>query len=249
MRGCQPVLRLIIAYALGRHRNTFGVLTDFISHAWDGNFGDLVNAIRLFDDPQAYFFIDIFAVNQWDCMTDLNPDGSRLGAVVGAATSLRIIVDTAYVAMERAWCVFEFMVACKASSTLIAVFFTKQPMMSDALNMIDNFDCQTCKASFPADERMIKAKLIKMGVARVNSVVKRAVALAAFPRTKGIVPDDCRSGPDKLVGSAVCPDTVLGPQNDKEIAGVRAAAAAAATKNASSSSAAAAAEKKKGSRK
>ena len=57
---------------------------------------------------------------------------------------------------------FEFMVACnEASGTLIAVFFTNQPMMSDALNIIDNFDCQTCKASFPDDERMIKGKLVK----------------------------------------------------------------------------------------
>ena len=152
-----------------------GALTDFISHAWDGAFADL---LKLMTDPCAMYWLDIFAINQHNPMADLDPSGDSLGHVVQSADVLRIVIDEECRALKRAWCVFEFMNGHLSPTTLLVV---NGAGMDSLKHAEAQFRAEECEASFADDAHRIQAQLqalVSGGPSAVTNSVKLALRQA-----------------------------------------------------------------------
>lgn len=97
---------------------SFGPATHFISHAWAGNFGELVSVIL--DIPEtdgpAFFWLDIFAICQHTNDAQAEELGQLADVLMRARSTVAVLTPwQAPVAVSRVWCLYEYMVSCSSS--------------------------------------------------------------------------------------------------------------------------------------
>ena len=180
----------------------------FISHSWNGKFGDLVAAASDGADGNKMVWIDIFAVRQWpSAKNDLNFEivivqcPSLLIVCPSLPEVKQLVVDTSQLSIHlkaqipflRVWCLYEIFYAAKNNKVIDVKggfysfrdsakrqghFFT--PDISILKTMASVVDIEAASATNEADRTMI-FELIKSfdgGVSGMNDKVQQELKLA-----------------------------------------------------------------------
>jgi len=147
-----------------------GPVNFFVSHAWRYKFGKLVEAIERFEKASsnragAYYFIDYFAINQWEPTEDLK----SLGSLVQKSEALIFVMSSLKksIAMMRCWCLYELFIAIKYNVPIhLAVpeeelSYLTVLLQTSRKGEIAQFevDSKNAEASKESDEDMIKTAI------------------------------------------------------------------------------------------
>jgi len=107
------------------NKKAFGGVTVFISHAWRNRFGALVEAISSWEREDksregAYYFFDIFAINQHDPWSDLK----CIEDLIANSKALLLVLSPLNnpIPLSRVWCLFEIHAAIKHATELVCTF-------------------------------------------------------------------------------------------------------------------------------
>ena len=153
-----------------------GKINVFVSHAWGSSFQNTVNAIEVFEEQfpakerNFFYFVDFFAVNQYDPKKDLD----QLGEIAQRSQKLLLMVAPweRPVTLERAWCVFELAHAVLGGTEIVIAMTAKEreelkeavrtrlnstAALQSFLNIFARINSKTSKATVGADELKIKA--------------------------------------------------------------------------------------------
>jgi len=152
-----------------------GEVNVFISHAWGSSFDDTVQAIEDFEAklpdeaPPAFYFIDYFAVNQWDAKKDLD----QLGVIAQRSQKLLLMLSPWQkpATLGRAWCIFEVAHALIGSTEVVVSMpptekrrfqdalprlLSRQSQVSSFLDIFTGIDSRNSKTSVEEDSIKIK---------------------------------------------------------------------------------------------
>ena len=179
-----------------------GEATYFVSHAWGGQWLDLVrmiirhsNAIvRAGGDPPMYW-VDIFAVNQWKNtpaqIEDMPPAfGTDLGGFYRVLKHTKKLIFAigsleTPLPLRRSWCLYELWV-CQNVNADLRVMFTKEwesQMYSNASEFIelakkvDSIDLEQAEAGRPEDQIQILKHVVATsgGAVALNQATKEVL--------------------------------------------------------------------------
>lgn len=194
-----------------------GEASYFVSHAWGGQWLDLVRMIirhsngivRAGGDPPNYW-IDIFAVNQWKNtaaqIEDMPPAfGPNLGGfyqVLNHTKKLIFAIGSIETPLPlgRSWCLYELWV-CQSVNADLRVMFTKESevrMFKNASEFVelskkvDSIDLEQAEAGRPEDKVQILEHVVASsgGVIALNQATKEALftsIVQAFDRELDIL--------------------------------------------------------------
>ena len=189
-----------------------GEASYFVSHAWGGQWLDLVrmiirhsNAIvRAGGDPPIYW-IDIFAVNQWkntlgqieDMPPAFGPDLGGFYRVLNHTKKLIFAIGSIETPLPlgRSWCLYELWV-CQNVNADVRVMFTKESeyqMFENASEFdklskkVDSIDLEQAEAGRPEDKIQILEHVVATsgGVVALNQTTKEVLFISivkAFDR-------------------------------------------------------------------
>jgi len=187
-----------------------GKVQFFVSHAWSYKFLDLVQAIKRFDDSEqgvkgAYYFVDYFAVNQWNPTNDLG----SLERLIELSDAVVLVMSPLKkpTPVTRCWCLYEIKAAIKYEKPLHGTVpddqyaWFRTLVLTGSPQELKNFvvEARTAKASVQSDEDMIKAAIRnEIGFDNLNIQVYKAV-LNCVSRLTFTFIEDCKDQPAERV--------------------------------------------------
>jgi len=151
----------------------------FLSHTWGSPFAETVAALEEYESqlpkgsPICYYFIDYFAINQFDPSKDLK----ELGQLAKNCSTLLLLTSPwdKPVVLERAWCIFEVAHAVLGNSEIVLAMPPKEKKnfhialserlkdYTDAVSYLEifsNIETRKMKASDPRDLKGIRNFMI-----------------------------------------------------------------------------------------
>jgi len=149
---------------LGRVRPPVGKIRFFVSHAWSCKFHKLVEAIESFERGSAervgaYYFIDYFAINQWESADELK----SLGSLIKGSDALVLVVSPLKqpTPMSRAWCLYELNISMKYNIPIYVTVSKDQRLTATNLGALRHWevDSKNSEATKKSDEYMIKTEI------------------------------------------------------------------------------------------
>jgi len=146
-----------------------GKIRFFVSHAWSYKFHELVEAIESFErwsdergDAKklgAYYFIDYFAINQWESAEELK----SLGSLIKGSDALVLVVSPLNqpTPMSRAWCLYELHISMKYKIPMYVTVSKDQRLTATNLGALRHWkvDSKNSDATKKSDEYMIKTEI------------------------------------------------------------------------------------------
>lgn len=191
-----------------RGKQLIGKVRFFVSHAWSYKFSELVQAIKRFEDADsrrkgAHYFVDYFAVNQWNPLNDLN----TLERLIQLSEAVVLVMSPLKkpTPVTRCWCLYEIKAAIACRKPIHGTVPDDQYAWFRTLVLtgrpedIKNFvvEARTAKASVQKDEDMIKAAIKKeIGFDTLNIEVYKAV-VSCISRLSFTFVDDCKAKPEE----------------------------------------------------
>jgi len=141
----------------------------FVSHAWQYKFSELVQGIERFENGNdsrkgAYYFVDYFAVNQWNAMADLK----SLKWLIQNSDAVVLVLSPLKkpYPMTRCWCLYEIHAALEYDTPIYGTVPDDQCTLLRAHLVVDDdmtfeVDTKNAKATVKEDELKIKADIEK----------------------------------------------------------------------------------------
>ena len=190
-----PYADLLEAQTSGAEPPVVGRATAFLSHSYDGDFLDAVDAVTAWEAEADkaggphYFYFDLFVVNQHQqsSVVDFETLRTEFGrGVEGTGAFLFLLDHAAPRSLTRSWCVFEAATALSCGTSFDVVMPpAKRASLSEALirdhealwASLAAVDVAAARAREPADARNI-ARMIEEemgGFGRINTLVSGAM--------------------------------------------------------------------------
>jgi len=146
-----------------------GKINFFVSHAWSYKFHELVEAIESFEQrkPGSYYFVDYFAINQWEPAGGLE----SLRSVIRGSDALVLVVSPLEQPklMTRAWCLYELNIALQSNIPIYATvpgdedFWLRAqiPIRARLHEKLTHLkvDSKNSEATMKSDEHKIKTRI------------------------------------------------------------------------------------------
>jgi len=143
-----------------------GKMRFFVSHAWSYQFSKLVEAIENFElegngneREGAYYFIDYFAINQWESACELK----SLEALIKGSDALVLVLWPLRQpkVMSRAWCLYELHISMKCNIPIYVTVPDDQWISATNLDALEDWkvDSRKSGATKKSDEYMIKTEI------------------------------------------------------------------------------------------
>jgi len=174
-------------------RLAVGTANYFVSHCWADSFCVLCDQVSVFNTRQArpgsiYYWIDIFAINQYKLgdATEL----SGMASVIAGAEAVVLTLNPwcKPQTLQRVWCLWEIFMAVQSSTEVLAVMPRQEEehfmrtMQKDSTRidlMLEAIDAQTADATVQSDRLKIFQEIRStVGFDGLNTIVRQRIRVA-----------------------------------------------------------------------